>query len=942
MDPSYLAYAEYLSLPAGFGPPGGLVWDRYGDCLEQQNNQTFLFTKQLADFIEGFASVANVLHFGHMLECWHMLSMEPTSPFRDRFRPVAIAFRQQNSPARNAGVFFAGCTEGVARAVNVPPGGGMAIARFLSQSNDLGMLHPSGPGNNEVPDRSAHDLWQHVSHRLESFRDEELRRAFRRAAPANEPPPETKAEAVVELIKEKPPGLGEFLDAAIRDRERLRNSLPMVRQLLSALTLPARRVNSQKLPIGGYSDVTNRGRPERLLLSQFALDSDEFIRRFAENELLYFDKEDPHERSRETLSIVLDQGVRTWGGIRPILAAAVLALAQRGDQRGQPITVRLTSAPGELFQPPNGDPVRFGAALEASDLSPHPAEALEREIADDQSPCRDIVLLTHPAALNEAAIRPLPARLPKNHRLFALAVTEEREAELSELRPGGAVSIRRLRIDPPSAESKPSITFASTPAFKPWTGDAERIPYPFRMGPIHGIEHLCFDADGENLLLSTTHGFLYLFHITTKEMEMLPRAIPGGRVPETLALCGLRDGFVTTVMDEGILWLFHYRLSTRRVTRYELFAYGASRNNPIRFVEFPDLDCVFVSDAGEGRTPGHGYTLDLGTGARHPNPGGETGLTARAIAASEKARKEYRRWCESVPIYHDYSDGVQDNQPHFFHDEKTGKISLVHSIFGVEDIPIVLDQHVGRFLPLSDGKPIYRESRILRVHWAENTIAVASTKKKDHEVEAVWRVFDLRDGKLLAETPCTPYKTAWLEKARLSRDGKQLAWKIQTSEVTILQPFENGNRIQTSRGHCHSNVLLELSRHQLDITIGKEVIRFDWKDAEARIARLPRESSDSLDRLYARVQPFGRLGPHRFRFSVESGRLTASVDLFGQVVLENDNQVVAIVFVYLMNVCFWMPDGTRYGPTHLTGGPATPDALRNLAAALRAIDPVNP
>ena len=96
MDASSNLIATYLSLPDGFGPEGGLIWAKYGDCLEQTDNQTFIFTKQLADFIEGFASVARVLNFGHMLECWRMLGMvtPPEAPQREIFRRLAIAFRQ--------------------------------------------------------------------------------------------------------------------------------------------------------------------------------------------------------------------------------------------------------------------------------------------------------------------------------------------------------------------------------------------------------------------------------------------------------------------------------------------------------------------------------------------------------------------------------------------------------------------------------------------------------------------------------------------------------------------------------------------------------------------------------------------------------------------------------------------------------------------------------
>ena len=53
--------------------------------------------------------------------------------------------------------------------------------------------------------------------------------------------------------------------------------------------------------MGGYADVTTNGPPDRLLPSQFALDEWDFLRRYADHELLYFRREEPHTRTRHEL-----------------------------------------------------------------------------------------------------------------------------------------------------------------------------------------------------------------------------------------------------------------------------------------------------------------------------------------------------------------------------------------------------------------------------------------------------------------------------------------------------------------------------------------------------------------------------------------------------------------------------------------------------------------
>src|SRR5262249_8961718 len=128
-------------------------------------------------------------------------------------------------------------------------------------------------------------------------------------------------------------------------------ALALVSSLSGALTLPPRRLDQHELAVGGYADVTTRGSPERLLPSQYALDGLEFVRRFAEHELLFFRREEPNEPAREELVILLDQGVRTWGGVRLALAGAVLAFAKLATRRKIALRFATTGNGGASVDP---------------------------------------------------------------------------------------------------------------------------------------------------------------------------------------------------------------------------------------------------------------------------------------------------------------------------------------------------------------------------------------------------------------------------------------------------------------------------------------------------------------------------------------------------------------------------------------------------------------
>src|SRR5262249_26566097 len=135
-----------------------------------------------------------------------------------------------------------------------------------------------------------------------------------------------------ELEAVKPRSLASVL-ANLTLRPRLAGAVPFVAQLVSALALPPRRWHERELPTRRYAAVTTPGQPEQLLPSHAALDALESLRRFAENELLYFRREEPHAHTQEELVLLLDQGVRTWGDVRLLLSAAVFAFGKLAERR---------------------------------------------------------------------------------------------------------------------------------------------------------------------------------------------------------------------------------------------------------------------------------------------------------------------------------------------------------------------------------------------------------------------------------------------------------------------------------------------------------------------------------------------------------------------------------------------------------------------------------
>ena len=214
------------------------------------------------------------------------------------------------------------------------------------------------------------------------------------------------------------------------------------------------------------ADVTTKGAPEQILPIQFALDHEEFQRRFAERELLYFHREEPRQPTTEEIVLLLDQGVRTWGDVRLVLAGAVIALPAAGqaaadrDQAGDHVQRwrghRSDRARAAQSSSAHGNERPVGPSRCCSFAA---AEFTRRRAAH-------IVLLTHPRNVGEPAVRDAARSLVLeggDTRLFAVAVDATGKLELTEVRRGLPVAVGQSRVNLDlDLETAPAATTSSS------------------------------------------------------------------------------------------------------------------------------------------------------------------------------------------------------------------------------------------------------------------------------------------------------------------------------------------------------------------------------------------------------------------------------------------------------------------------------------------------
>lgn len=286
------------------------------------------------------------------------------------------------------------------------------------------------------------------------------------------------------------------------------SALPLLRQLenhhdsgLSALAAAARRMVAmfslprpagfpQELPVGGISDITNRGPLDRLLPSELAADDDVLMARLANGEALYYRRDSPPDEPATERVILMDSGIQTWGLPRVFLLAAALGLQE--GAKGESVSVHRRNGP--VFQPLSlGKITDVRACLEFLSPDPAAAAALSDFPLDTTSgSSMEVFFLTTPGVREPVrrALHDLACRIgAAGGKFYRITISRSGAVELSAHSRAGSRVVCTGRIDPdiilksPSdtkPENKPKDLLTNLPELIRHLGFYQQYPLPFR------------------------------------------------------------------------------------------------------------------------------------------------------------------------------------------------------------------------------------------------------------------------------------------------------------------------------------------------------------------------------------------------------------------------------------------------------------------------------
>lgn len=220
----------------------------------------------------------------------------------------------------------------------------------------------------------------------------------------------------------------------------------LTRNLMAAVTLPRPVSDPDDMPLGGFSDISNRGALDRLLISELANEDTTLSIRVAMNEALYLRRESPPKTPPRQRTLLLETGIRTWGLPRLFAASVALALSATND-----VHARITAyrANGEQIVPFDICS-REGLVEHLSTLKPelHPGAALpalERAIGASEL-ASETVLITSEDVANDPEFQQALAK-DGPEALFLVTVSRDGRLRILERSRRGAKLIREAKLD---------------------------------------------------------------------------------------------------------------------------------------------------------------------------------------------------------------------------------------------------------------------------------------------------------------------------------------------------------------------------------------------------------------------------------------------------------------------------------------------------------------
>ncbi len=151
----------------------------------------------------------------------------------------------------------------------------------------------------------------------------------------------------------------------------------LVKNIWSGLNIPFHSTVPSNQPLGGVSDLTNKGNFDQLLISEFANSDLVFLSRLANNEALFLSRETPPADNDMKRTILIDISLKAWGNPKLIAFSTLVAIAHHPKSEIECEAYVVGSKSTKI----NFDSVsNIIEALTHTDVALHPAQGLKNHM----------------------------------------------------------------------------------------------------------------------------------------------------------------------------------------------------------------------------------------------------------------------------------------------------------------------------------------------------------------------------------------------------------------------------------------------------------------------------------------------------------------------------------------------------------------------------------
>ncbi|WP_342644961.1 ribosomal protein L7/L12 [Mucilaginibacter sp. CSA2-8R] len=339
----------------------------------------------------------------------------------------------------------------------------------------------------------------------------------------------------------------------------------LIKHLWGALHIPLHNSLPSTQPLGGVSDLTNKGDFDKLLISEFANDDLVFLSRLANNEALYLNREVPPISNNLKRVLIIDVSIKTWGTPKTVAYAVMLAIARHPKTDIECVAF----SAGNTCQPVTFNTVDdLIVSLRHVDSCLHPARGLESFIAAYKGKAEVFFI----SAADNMQSPEMLKLMSDHHDFFSywIYITTRGRVSLYRRQQNNKKHVQDFQLPLEELWNQPERSKQGGPS-------ATRLPILLKMPQIPGT--MMSTADDEIYLLSTDKKLYRLYDVESKKnekgWELVVQDLPFTSATGAMGLTddGTHVLLVFAQKDRRIL-LLNLSNNDRKIFRFEVWRYA--------------------------------------------------------------------------------------------------------------------------------------------------------------------------------------------------------------------------------------------------------------------------------------------------------------------------------------------------------------------------------